>query len=630
MSFVYPLGLLGLIAIPVLIIIYIIKNKYTEQVIPATYLWTLSERFLKKKNPLRRLTGILSLILQICAVIFISLAVARPIFVLKNAANDYLFIIDASGSMNMESEEGTRFEIAKQRVKDVILNAANGSAFTLICDGETTDKVFENIEDSRTAAGMIDELEPTFSVNSLTGALSLAQEYFSANPSLEVYLVTDKTFKESKNINIIDVSSNEENYSVTDVRITKENAKNTLTVEGKVWSHESDAELNVSLYVDTDEQPVQTLTVNVIALEGMSVKFVYNDVDYTYVKVKIENQDALAVDSQSIIYNVKSDSRYKTLIVTDGSPLFIKAALSSLGNLTVDVKTYEEYKNSTEEYGLYVFDSCSPEALPHDAAVWFFNPTEMLNNVGNTGFTISERQDFGNDLEEGKLENWAQLSYNHSTASVMEIFLQNVNYDDIYIAAYKRCELVRNYHELLYCGDDPVVFAGVNGYGNRQVVFAFDIHDTDLAVTHDFAVLTYNLINYTFPEIIDKTDYICGETAFINVLAGCESIRVDSPLGNTHYLDTGSEIAELEITEAGIYTVSLISGTNQTVFNLYGNMEMSESVTSVTDEQFIVAGEKSSDKRDGRYENLLYLFIILAVVYVADWMVYCYEQYQLR
>ena len=29
MSFVYPLGLLGLIGIPILIIIYIIKNKYT-------------------------------------------------------------------------------------------------------------------------------------------------------------------------------------------------------------------------------------------------------------------------------------------------------------------------------------------------------------------------------------------------------------------------------------------------------------------------------------------------------------------------------------------------------------------------------------------------------------------------
>ena len=52
MSFLQPLGFLALLAIPVLVVIYIIKSKYTEQVIPSTYLWELSERFLKRKNPL--------------------------------------------------------------------------------------------------------------------------------------------------------------------------------------------------------------------------------------------------------------------------------------------------------------------------------------------------------------------------------------------------------------------------------------------------------------------------------------------------------------------------------------------------------------------------------------------------
>ena len=55
MTFLYPLGLLGLIGIPILIIIYIIKQKYTEQTVSSTYIWTLSEKFLKrrKKNLLK-------------------------------------------------------------------------------------------------------------------------------------------------------------------------------------------------------------------------------------------------------------------------------------------------------------------------------------------------------------------------------------------------------------------------------------------------------------------------------------------------------------------------------------------------------------------------------------------------
>ena len=38
MSFNFPFGLLLLLAIPVLIIIYIIKNKYKEKVISSSYM----------------------------------------------------------------------------------------------------------------------------------------------------------------------------------------------------------------------------------------------------------------------------------------------------------------------------------------------------------------------------------------------------------------------------------------------------------------------------------------------------------------------------------------------------------------------------------------------------------------
>ena len=75
MSFLYPLGLIGLIGVPLLILIYILRSKYNEQTIPSTYLWTLSEKFFKRRNPLSGLTGIISLILQILMVIFASLAI---------------------------------------------------------------------------------------------------------------------------------------------------------------------------------------------------------------------------------------------------------------------------------------------------------------------------------------------------------------------------------------------------------------------------------------------------------------------------------------------------------------------------------------------------------------------------
>ena len=147
MNFLYPLGLLGLIGVPILVIIYIIKNKYLEQTVSSTYLWTLSNKFLKRKNPISKLTGIISLILQILAVVCISLAIAHPSVVLANAAYEYCFILDASGSMNMQKDGVTRFERGKAAIADLIENSVDGSVFTLVYLGNGTNILFEQLAD---------------------------------------------------------------------------------------------------------------------------------------------------------------------------------------------------------------------------------------------------------------------------------------------------------------------------------------------------------------------------------------------------------------------------------------------------------------------------------------------------
>ena len=112
MRFLYPLGLLGLIGVPILIIIYIIKNKYTEQTIPSTYLWELSERFLKRKKRVNPLAGLLRLILQLIMVTCLSFALAHPIVVLPNEAQELCILVDVSGSMNMSVGGESRLDRA--------------------------------------------------------------------------------------------------------------------------------------------------------------------------------------------------------------------------------------------------------------------------------------------------------------------------------------------------------------------------------------------------------------------------------------------------------------------------------------------------------------------------------------
>ena len=108
MSLMYPLCLLALLGVPVVILIYILKRQYTEQTVNSTYIWTLSEKFLKRRNPLSGLTGVISLILQILMIILIVFALVHPLIKLEGRAEEYCFVIDSSGSMNMKDGEDTR------------------------------------------------------------------------------------------------------------------------------------------------------------------------------------------------------------------------------------------------------------------------------------------------------------------------------------------------------------------------------------------------------------------------------------------------------------------------------------------------------------------------------------------
>ena len=181
MRFLYPLGLLGLIGIPILLVIYILRSKYNEQTVASTYLWTLSEKFFKRRNPLSGITGIISLILQILMVIILSLAISRPIFTVPESASEYCFVLDASGSMNIKSGLKTRFEKGKDYIEDTINSARLGSSYTLVCVSDKGSVIYERVTEKKLAISMLNDLSCTDIPSGNDDGLELAQKYFSEN-----------------------------------------------------------------------------------------------------------------------------------------------------------------------------------------------------------------------------------------------------------------------------------------------------------------------------------------------------------------------------------------------------------------------------------------------------------------
>jgi hypothetical protein len=612
MRFIYPLGLLGLLGIPVLIIIYIIKNKYTEQIVPSTYLWNLSEKFLKKKKPISLISGIISLILQILAVIIVSVLIAKPVITLPNTAKDYCFIIDGTGSMNFETNDTTRMEIGKIKIEELIESSKNGSSYTLIYVGATSRVVYENLSNKDKAIEMLSKLQPSGVTVGLTGIINHVQNYYNENKSLETYFVTDKDYT-SSNINIINVSNNEQNYAIYDTFTFVEGTN--MKVSSSIISYADDAILNVDVYVNSE----LLTTKEVECKKGIVQEFstYVNVTDYETLEVKISNDDALDLDNNEVLYNIEKTHSYSTLIVSD-RPFYLTSVIENVGNTDILVVSRDEYTSSMSGFSLYVFDSYTPNVLPTDGTVWLFG---VSSSIDQSGFSV---QDVIED------ETGIAATYPKNSTSIYRTLTSGLLKNQIYVTKYYKYGLYKNFTVLLTHEGNPLIFTGLTDSGNREVVFAFDLHDSNVPLLLDYLTLSKNLLNYSFPVILEESSYICGDTVELNVLSNCDSIRIETPSNDVSYLDISSEVTSYQTSEVGTHTIKVMIGDQERVFNIFVGLPLTEQYSSEEVTTLELQGVKENNYRDGIYDELIVLFVILAVIYMADWMVYCYEQYQLR
>ena len=315
-----------------------------------------------------------------------------------------------------------------------------------------------------------------------------------------------------------------------------------------------------------------------------------------------------------------SEHSYNTLLVSD-EPFLIQSAVEAFLNTKIEVMSEKEYaENQKSGFGLYIFDSYSPEALPKDGAVWLIN---IDSSIEKSGFSVQGHTPLGTGVK---------MELTDSTASLAKSLTKDILGEELYIAGeYLKYGLYRSFTPVFTYQQNPMIFAGANDYGNRQVVFAFDINNSNIALKSDYLVLIRNLIEYSFPDVVEKTTYECGEEIVVNVLANCSSIKVESPLQNISYLDVNNAVSTLKLTEVGTYKITMVIGNSQErVVELYSAMNKAESVPISLDESFVITGEAKSGGLNGRYDPLNILFILLAVVFLADWVVYCYEKCKLR
>lgn len=609
MKFLYPLGLLGLLCIPVLILIYILKNKYVEKIVSSTYIWNLSEKFLKKKKPLKKITDLISLVLQVITVLILSISIAHPVFTIPNSAENVCFVLDISGSMNINNGSITRFEKGKQKIVELVNSSSNGSTFTLITASKETKVILEKEENKEKVLNKLNEISLDYSSSSLIDALTTIQNYYNEQKIGHTYLITDKTYSSVNNIDLINVSSQEENYALYDSKYQIRKGK--INISGNLISYESDSVLNINLYLD--DKFIVSQEVNVNKMVEKQYSFSLDEQEFSSMKVEITNSDALSLDNSNILYSVGSKNVCSTLIVTGNSTFYVSSILKAIGNVKIEEISPSSYHNQ-QGYDLYIFDSYSPNVLPNDGTIWLINTSK---NIASSGFVVQNSV---------SLKDGGKTIYEQEKSSLYNELTKGTKNNSVSINQYIKYGLYREFTTILSINKIPLIFAGNNDYGNREVVFSFDFQNTDFPLLYDYIVLMRNFLNYSNPSPLENLFYKVGEDINVNIVNDCSSVKVISPSNNISYLETNFSQTSFSLDEVGTYQFDFLINNEIKTYKIYVEFDSEEGKIFDNQTSIDLINNSNNLKFDGILDNLFIVILLAAILFSIDWMWYSYEQ----
>lgn len=503
MSLFNPLGLIGLITVPTIILLYILKQKYSEKKISSLFLWKKVLDDPKSHSPWQKLRKNILMIIQILTMILIALALSKPFLnIYDNNAKELIIVIDSTFSMKARDFEGSRFEFSKKKAIEFVNNQIPNTPITVITIQENP-IILENINtDKNKVIRTIQDLEPTNYRFDNQKSIHNIKNYLTQTKNGNIVWFSDKK-PEINNIkiNFYNTSKPSNNYAILHMS-TKTLSESIVTLTKVANYSNNKTNIPLTLYVDGSVFDAKNVEIN----PNESMDVIWTDIPRSTIEIKcgIEKNDVLEEDNEftTVVNHYKNQ---RALLVSDNN-FFIEKFIS----LTQGVEFFKLSGESIEQfsgYDLYIYDGYIPNELPHDGNILIFNPTKT---------NIFETQ---NEIDLPKLQK------------SLHPFLKYIDEYSFVIGKSKTFKPPNWGDVILRTDEDIIAFSGV--HDNKKIsVFGFDIHNSDIALTIDFPIIMSNILDWYMPHRINNIESILpGEYMDFNFYPNTSEIIVINPLG---------------------------------------------------------------------------------------------------
>lgn len=592
MKLLSPLALWFLLLIPLLILMYILKQKFQEREISSLYLWHQVLLDTEAATPFQRFRRNILFFLQLLILLLVIFSLTNPFLMWQNKNyENVVMVIDTTGSMSAIYEKDSRLEEAKKKATATVNSLASGSKITIISSGKNSRVEVSGSTDKRDAIKKIKEIKETNSEGNIDEVNSLVKAICKEYKSYKVIFFTDKAVNlKEVNGEVVNLATKKNNMSLD--YIAHSQMEKGLKVMVRVTNHgDEDNKIELCLYGET--RLVAYKDLNIKAGETQTVYFENVPQNNKYIYGEISEKDALMEDNN--IYSiVKQSNAGRILLFTEGN-VFLEKAITTLKDIELFKSSSEKI---TEDFDLYIFDGKVPQVLPEIGSMLFINP-----NKSNEFFKVSKEVEGG-------------------TASVVtHAITQYMGSNDFVISKLRQIETPYWGNPLLKVGETQVSFVGEQK-DQKIGVFGFDLHDTDLPLTTEFPILINNLISYLIDrDTLTSNQYKCGESVNIIPLPQAERINVITPDKIKEEVSTKYPVKPFEETsKPGIYEIKqkLLEKEDSKLIAI--NFPNSESDISVGKSTTI--STSGSLLNSGGIDLSSYLLILALMIILIEWLVY--------
>jgi len=387
MNFLAPAAFWFLLALPVVVVFYLLKRKRVVKLIASTLLW---QKFLAENQanaPFQKLRKNWLLLLQILMLTLVIFALARPYFASEEKQSRLrVLILDSSASMQATDVAPSRFEAARAEAMKYVDGLRDSDQMIILQAGATTEVKQSATSEKAALRRAVEATAPTDSITRLDEALRLAETLTKNQNDAEIHLFSDGAFPfpdgfENKPIPLvyhrIGTGGNNAGITAMDIRANPENPAQRA-IFANIANASSNA-INARLELTFNNSPVDIRAVTLPPRESSPQVFIADQTESGSFTLKLVVDDALSVDNEVSVISLLPQP-VKVLLLSTGNN-FLEKALKFTPNVQLSVTT--DLNLGGGEFDVVVVENAAPLEWP-DSNLLVFNSwqTNWFETVG--------------------------------------------------------------------------------------------------------------------------------------------------------------------------------------------------------------------------------------------------------